>query len=577
MRYRLIENSLNDVNNIQKTILLNRGINDYKTYLNLNDNYLHDYRLLKNIDEAVMTFIKHIECSNKIHILVDCDVDGYASASMMYRYIKSIDGNIPVSYSLHSGKQHGLSNEINIPIDAKLLIIPDAGTNDFEQCKVLKNKGMDIIILDHHLCDEGENPYAITVNNQICDYPNKNLCGAGIVYKFLQAIDDEMWNDYSDDYLDMVALANISDVMDMREFETRHLVNLGINKIRSKLFKALIEKQSYSMNDHINITTIQFYITPLLNAMIRVGDTDEKDLLFRAFIETDEVFKYKKRGTTDEVDEDIYTRAARLCTNAKSRQGKTVDKAVVEIHKLIDADQLYKNKVMFVNVTDVLASTLTGLAAIKLAEYYNRPCLLLRKQEDESNGILYGGSGRNFDDSPLDSFRDFLNDLNIFEFVNGHPSAFGFSIDRKNITRAIKTANEKLSDVDFTKYYNVDFELGYEELTIGFIKDICDLADMYGHGVKEPYVLIKYIPVNACDISIMGKTQNTWKVTDENGFAFIKFNCGDDDLIINTYKDLEETADVPVKYLNVIGKMSINNFKGILTPQIVVKDYEEVR
>ena len=82
---------------------------------------------------------------------------------------------------------------------------------------------------EHHHEKEENNPYALIVNNQMSnDYSNKNLCGAGVVYRFLQALDEENWNEFADDYLDLCALANISDVMDMRSFETRYLTDMGL-------------------------------------------------------------------------------------------------------------------------------------------------------------------------------------------------------------------------------------------------------------------------------------------------------------------------------------------------------------
>ena len=79
MNYKLINNSLNDINNPKKTILLNRGIDNWQQYLNLNENCIHDFNLLKNIDKAVKCFIAHIHSGTKIHIIVDSDVDGYTS------------------------------------------------------------------------------------------------------------------------------------------------------------------------------------------------------------------------------------------------------------------------------------------------------------------------------------------------------------------------------------------------------------------------------------------------------------------------------------------------------------------
>ena len=566
---------MNDIDNPKQTILLNRGIKNWKQYLNLNEDCTHDFNLLKNIDKAVSCFIKHIENKSRIHIIVDSDVDGYTSASMVYRYIKHLGEDIDVTYSLHTKKQHGISDDIEIPSDCELLIVPDAGSNDIEQCKELTEKGIDVIILDHHICDK-QNDFAIVVNNQMCDYPNKNFCGAGIVYKFIKAVDEELWEDCADKMLDIVALGNISDVMDMRECETRYYVDLGLTKIRSKLFKALIEKQSYSMNGVVNITSVQFYVTPILNAMIRVGSAEDKDLLFRAFIETDEVFKYKKRGETEESDEDIYTRAARLCYNAKNRQGKDVQKGVDAIDELIKEKEIYKDKVMFINVSDILGETLTGLVAIKIAEKYNKPCLLLRRQKVREDGSLYyGGSCRNFDNSPIESLKDFLDSTGTFEFVQGHDNAAGISIPRENVAKSIELCNERLFDMDFQKCFNVDFDINASDLSVGFIKAIDEMKDIFGQGIKEPLVHIKNIPIWSENFFVMGKNSNSWKVINDEGYAFVKFNVDveKDEMLqmYNSNSDREE--EYSLGSIDVVGTVSINNYNNILTPQIIIKDY----
>ena len=566
---------MNDIDNPKQTILLNRGIENWKQYLNLSEDCTHDFNLLKNIDKAVGCFIKHIENKSRIHIIVDSDVDGYTSASMVYRYIKQLVEDIEVTYSLHTKKQHGISEDVEIPNDCELLIVPDAGSNDIEQCKELAKKSIDVIILDHHICDK-QNDSAIVVNNQMCDYPNKNFCGAGIVYKFLKAVDEELWEDYADKMLDIVALGNISDVMDMRECETRYYVDFGLSKIRSKLFKALIDKQSYSMNGVVNITSVQFYVTPILNAMIRVGSTEDKDLLFRAFIETDEVFKYKKRGETEESDEDIYTRAARLCYNAKNRQGKDVQKGVDAIDEVIKEKEIYKDKVMFINVSDVLGETLTGLVAIKIAEKYNKPCLLLRRQKAREDGSLYyGGSCRNFDNSPIESLKDFLDSIGTFEFVQGHDNAAGISIPRENVAKSIELCNERLSNVDFQKCFNVDFDINASDLSVGFIKAIDEMKDIFGQGIKEPLVNIKNIPIWSENFFIMGKNSNSWKVINDEGYAFVKFNVDvDKDEVLQIYNsNLDREEEYSIGSIDVVGTVSINNYNNILTPQIIIKDY----
>lgn len=574
MNYELIENSLNDINNPVETILKNRGVIDWKQYMKLNDDCIYPYSMLSNMGQAVECMKKHIENKNRIHIIVDSDVDGYTSGSMMYRYLKLVDPKLDITYSLHTAKQHGLSYDIEVPDNCNLLIIPDAGSNDVEQCKELKEKGIDIIILDHHICDK-ENIYAIVVNNQLGDYPNKNLCGAGVVYKFLQALDDELWESYADNMLDMVALANISDVMDMREYETRHLVDKGLNKIRSKLFKALIDKQSYSMNGVVNITSVQFYITPILNAMIRIGYQNEKDLLFRAFIETDEIFKYKKRGATEEIDEDIYARAARLCYNTKNRQSKEVTKEVTEVDNIIEKQNLNSNKALFINGSNIINESLTGLVAMKVADKYQKPCIILRRRKHiENEPYLYGGSCRNFDNSPVDSLKNELVSTGLFEFVQGHDNAAGVCINRANVVSAIEAVNEQWKDIDFTPKYLVDFDVMMDDIDICFIKEIDDMKDIFGQGIKEPLVHISNIPVYTEDVTLMGKELNSWKIIINDEIAIVKFLVDTSiDPIIREYRKNGENNDVCIGSMDIIGTVSMNNYKGILTPQIIVKDY----
>ena len=419
MQYRLYKNGNNDTSNVLKEVLSNREIDDYRKYLDLDESVVLPYNCLDNMTEAVEMFMKHFNEKSKIGILVDEDVDGFCSASMMYMYIKRMDENYPVVYILHGrAKAHGLSDDVVIPNDIKLLIIPDAGTNDTEQCRTLAMNGIDILILDHHEKEE-DNYIALVVNNQSSkNYSNKSLCGAGIVYRFLQALDDENWNEFADDYLDLFALANIGDVMDMRSYETRYLTDLGLLNIRNKFFDALIKAQDYSMSGKVNIHNVQWYCVPVINAMVRIGSSEEKELLFRAFIEQDEFFEYKKRATKDKpaetIQESIYDRAARLCKNAKSRQDKSKEKSVEQIAEIAQSLP-FDDKVVMIDTSDVLDSGLTGVVAIKIAEMFNKPCILLNKFLDKKTGkITYGGSARNVDNSPIDSFKDIVNSTNVF-------------------------------------------------------------------------------------------------------------------------------------------------------------------
>lgn len=556
----------NDIADIKGCIFENRGITDIETYTHLTDDIIISYENLDNINKAVNVFTKHLEQHSKVSIVVDCDVDGQCSASMIYMYIKShIDKDANITYLIHSGKQHGLSNDIEISEDTDLLIIPDAGTNDTEQCKLLTEKGIDIIILDHHE-KEINNPYAIVVNNQCSpNYANKELCGAGIVYKFLQALDEYYWSDNADNFLDLVALANISDVMDLRSFETKRLVDKGLSVITNKCFEEFINSQTFLMKGKVNPHTIAFYITSLINAMCRVGNSEEKDLLFRAFTEQDEEFEYKKRGETIPTTETIYERAVRLCKNAKSRQDKQVNSFLPNLEKKYSTSN---DAVLFVKGDDI-PNVFSGIVAMKLADKFKKPCLVLHKCNTNDNDNVFRGSARNFDNSYVLNFKDFLEKTNKFNWCQGHQGAFGIEINGKNVKEVISKLNSECEDAD--KRLPVDFEINYTDFNVSLITDITSLEDYYGTGIKEPILVIKNLVLEANQGCLMGKENNTWKfVTDD--FAIIKFKNPVNDPVLNFLDSFEDTITI-----NALCQVGISEYKGIITPQITIKDYEVVK
>ena len=574
LQYRLYENANNDTSNILKGVLKNRGIDDYHTYLDLDENVVIPYQKLDNIENAVDLFMNHFNNKNKIGVLVDEDPDGFCSASMMYLYIKRMDENYPVEYILHKrAKAHGLSDDVIIPNDIKLLIIPDAGTNDCKECKELSEQGVDILILDHHEKEE-DNPYALIINNQMSDsYPNKCLCGAGVVYRFLQALDDENWNEFADDYLDLCALANISDVMDMRSFETRYLTDLGLLNINNKCFRALIDAQNYSMNGKVNIHNIQWYITPILNGMIRIGSQEEKELLFRAFIEQDEFFEYKKRATKDKpaetIQESIYDRAARLCKNAKSRQDKQKEKSVEQIAEIAQSIP-FDDKVVMIDTSDILDNGLTGVVAIKIAEMFNKPCILLNKFLDKKTGkITYGGSARNVNHSPIESFKDIVNSTNVFNFGKGHANAFGVNLDLDKKDEAINVMNNILRDVEYDSTYRVDFILDIEDVSIKLITELARFEDIVCQGIEEPMLAVENISLTKDCFEIFGKNEDTISFTIDE-IKYIQFKCKEGNPLYDWIQNAWDENDSVT--FNIVGKPSINEYNGVRTPQIIIED-----
>ena len=580
MQYRLYKSGNNDTSNVMKEVFINRGIDDYKTYLNLDDSVIIPYEKLDNIHEAVDCFMKHFNNKDRITVLVDSDPDGYCSASMMYNYIRQLDSEYPIDYKMHiRAKSHGLDDVIDELVldEPHFLIIPDAGTNDIVECKTLKEKGWDILILDHHEQEE-ENPYALIVNNQIsADYSNKDFCGAGVVYKFLQALDDETWNELADTYLDLCALANISDVMDIRSFETRRIINIGLANINNKCIEAFIKAQDYSMSGKVNIHNVQWYITPVLNGMIRIGSSEEKELLFRAFIETDESFEYKTRARKEKpsetIQESIYNRAVRLSKNAKSRQDKMKDKCVEQLIEVADTIP-EENKTIILDTSDVMDNGLTGVVAIKIAEKYNKPCILLNKFFDKkSKEIRFGGSARNVNHSPIDSFKDIVNETKSFEWGKGHAQAFGINLKIDKLDGATAELNSLLKDIVYDSTYNVDF-IFQQSVPINCVSEMAQFEDIIGQGIEEPTIAVENIWLLREDFEIFGKNEDT--ISFELGeIKCIQFKCHEGNKL---YEWLNDTwNEVDQVNFTIVGKPSINEYNGVKKMQIIIDDLNVIQ
>ena len=126
---------------------------------------------------AAHCVLKHVENCSNIFIQVDSDTDGYCSAAIMYLYLKKLNPALSIEWRIHEGKQHGVIVEV-VPEDTNLVIIPDAGSNQYEEHKQLRDKGMDIVVLDHHIAEK-DSEDAMVVNNQLSsNFEDKDLSGA---------------------------------------------------------------------------------------------------------------------------------------------------------------------------------------------------------------------------------------------------------------------------------------------------------------------------------------------------------------------------------------------------------------
>lgn len=202
----------------------------------------------------------------------------------------------------------------------------------------------------------------------------------------------------------------------MNTIENRWILKQGLSHINNKFFKELLDKQSFSLGEGaLTQIGVAFYVTPLINALIRVGSDSEKEKLFIAFIEPDLMVDSTKRGEKG-LQESICTQSVRNCINAKSRQNREKDKATELLDIQISNNCLDENKILILNTEDLdIPTTLTGLCAMSISAKYKKPTLLGKVSKD---GYLRG-SIRGREDSELKDFQNFLLSSGYMEYVEG--------------------------------------------------------------------------------------------------------------------------------------------------------------
>lgn len=556
-------------------VLVNRGIpyDQINHYLNTTDDDILDPRLIPHLDEGAKMLIKHISQNDKVLIQVDSDCDGYTSAALLMNYLYCLFPsfvNNNISYRVHMGKQHGIIPD-TIPEDVKLVIAPDSSSNDYEAHEYLNLSGVDVLVIDHHEADH-ISEYACIINNQLCDYPTKSLSGVAMVWKFCCYIDMLLKTDHAQKFLDLVALGLVADMMDVRDFETRRLIDKGLQQIRNPYFRGAIDKDQFHFTNEITPIGVAFYIAPLINATTRIGTQEEKLMLFESMLDFRgyELVPSTKRGCKGQAETRV-EQACRNCTNIKSRQTKIRDNSLEKIEQIIVNQNLLSNKILIVQLDDLITDrNLTGLIANQLMSEYQRPVLILNKIENEDGTITWEGSGRGYDKSRLKDFRGFLENNKYVMYAEGHANAFGIGIKDEDIDAFIASTNSALDGFDFTPIYKVDFIYKSDELTPDEVINIAGMKSLWGQGVEEAEIAVEGIKVHKDNIRILSPDKNpTLKIMLPNGINFMKFRSSEEEYD-KLYSELGYVT------INIVGECERNIWNNKISPQVMIKDYEIV-
>lgn len=546
-------------------ILKLKGIENINSFLYPSVKNTESELLFDNIEKARDVLVKHIENNSVIDLIVDCDVDGYTSAANIYLYIKRINPNIEIRYFVHKGKLHGVNEFVEeICLDAsQLVIVPDAGTGDVQECAKIIRSGKDVIILDHHSISDEGNP-AIIVNNQLSNrVTDKAMTGVGITYKFTKLLDSYYSVNYADDYLDLVALGMIGDRADVTNLQTRYLVLEGLNQIRNKsnenkLIRALVETQMYSMDYKITINGIGFYVCPLINSLIRLGEFEDKRYMFEAFVNSNRTLERKVRGK-GVVEMTIQDYIIKACESSNRKQKKMTEESASILSEEIEKFNIDKLPILVCNARDDVDANSTGLIANRLADQYQRPCLLMRRKGD-----ICKGSGRGYDKCEIRDFNQWCKDTGLFNKVNGHPGAFGCEISFENTTKLFEllSAMKKINKPTYYVYNVYEASQLHDQI----IKNVAKYDYVWGNTVEPPLFLIKNVPCNKYNINLIGSRQNIIEFTYHN-IKFTKQTKGSS--LSKLYKDIISIDD-NIKF-DIVGRFSLDMRNGKCS-QVIIED-----
>jgi len=501
-------------------LLIYRNVNtaeDADIFLNPDfAKHTHDPFLMKDMQKAVDRILKAIDSSEKIAVYADYDADGVPGAAILHETF-SIMGIIDrITFYIPHRDEEGFGFHAHAVDELKakgvsLIITVDCGTVDIPAVERAKELGVDVIITDHHLPQEGRMPNAFAVVNptrEDCAYPFKKLCGAGVAFKLAQALlksrdfgqkeGAEKW------MLDLVGIATLSDMVPLVG-ENRVLAKWGLHVIRKTRRKGLLHLFQILKMDpaHITEDDVTFMITPRINAASRMGSADKA---FNFLTETDGAKAGAYAEELERVNKERKGTVAALTKEAKK-------KAKEHMHSFEGAEKDGEDtgvgggrsgggrvggpKVLVLGNPD-WKPALLGPVASGLVDEFNVPVFLWGR----ANGILKGSCRSpkginivNIMQSASDAFIEF----------GGHAASGGFSVLDEKIhllEEALTKAVSNFADADTSEDFIVDHVLTLREVNWNTQKSLNILSPF---GIDNPKPLFVFYDLTIERFKLFGK------------------------------------------------------------------------
>lgn len=549
--WQLAQNDPNQ--DIVTTLLHNRGITDanhIEKYLNPTFSSLHDPFLMQDMQGAVDRIMDSIEKGERIIVFGDYDVDGVTGTAIVYLALRELGA--AVSYRLPSRNEDGyglnkkLINEV-ADVSTKLLITVDCGISCIDEIKYAKEKGIDVIITDHHTIPE-EIPVAdfILHPKQDKTYPFNELTGAGVALKLASALlkdrfTAEEYEKKIKKYLDLATLGTIADLGPLQD-ENRVIVKTGLKQMQMTEWEGLyylLEVCGLDPESEIDASHIGFRIAPRINA---AGRLDSPYYALKLFLSAgDKAQKF----------------AEKLEKINKERQRLT--EIIINEAEDIVAEQLNRERILIAYHPN-WKSGLVGIIAGRLSSNHAMPVIIMEERDDN-----YIGSARG--PEYFDMVEALRHCEDLLENYGGHLQAAGFTLPKKNLDEFVQKiqqyAREEISKKDQVQVLNIDAILKSSQITRRMIKDIDKLKPF---GQKNPKPVFVLEGVSFKNIKKVGqdKKHALGKIKDgELEFSFIAFGLA------------EEIANIdPYKNINVAFHIGLNTFRGKTSIQLQIVDIQ---
>ena len=585
------------IKNITARLIANRLITDrtkeniqcseeaVKTYISGDISFLHDPFLMKAMEQGAKIILDKIKDNKSIRVIGDYDVDGICSSYILVSGLRLFGANVDCVLPDRIKDGYGLSVKLvdeayEAGIDT--IITCDNGIAAAEQIAHAKEKGMTVVVTDHHEVpfEIGEDEAKIEIfppadavidpKRSEGEYPFKEICGAVVAYKFLEAMSElskesgpseAEREEFFFQKLIFAGIATVCDVMELKD-ENRVIVRESlkrINKTDNKGLKALVDVNGLDAY-HMTGYHYGFVIGPCLNA------TGRLDLATRAlslFLEEDAAEAAKIAGDLKSLND-----------SRKDMTKNGVDEAVEFVEQEIQKDGMPKVIVLYL---PEVHESIAGIIAGKIKEKYYRPTIVLTKAAD--GGAK--GSGRSIES--YDMYEELSRCKELFTKFGGHKMAAGLSLPEENIEvlRTKLNDNCNLTDEDFVPVLHLDMVMPLKYIDMDLVKEF-SILEPFGTGNTKP--LFAQRDVSLLSGRIMGKNKNCgkYRVTDEGGKLYYMLFFGDmerwhnfltekygENNVENLYSG---TTDGTMK-VSIAYQPDINTYQGRESIQIIMNDF----